>query len=401
LLAIEGDFRLMHITCVAGARPNFVKIAPILSAAARRPREIQTRLVHTGQHYDTKMSGLFFDELGIRPPDVDLGVGSGSHAVQTASVMVAFDGVLDAGSTDLVLVVGDVNSTLACALVAQKRGVAVAHVEAGLRSGDRTMPEEINRMLTDQISDFLFTTERSALKNLVREGIDPFKVFFVGNVMIDTLVAQRERARHRGTPGRLGLQPDSYGLCTLHRPSNVDTEVAARNSVAALKTVAKRLPVVFPLHPRTRARLEEYGLLAALRTDPSILLMDPLGYLDFLCLMDHARVILTDSGGIQEESTVLGTPCLAFRLNTERPITMIEGTNQLVGLEPSAVGAAIDDILARDPVSPRIPELWDGRAADRILDVLVRSGRGIALTAQAGASTRSTHAERGKTTERA
>jgi UDP-N-acetylglucosamine 2-epimerase (non-hydrolysing) len=359
----------MRLMCVVGARPNFMKIAPILSAAAKRP-EIETRLVHTGQHYDERMSQLFFDELGLPRPDVYLGVGSGSHAAQTARVMLAFDEALDAGPADVVLVVGDVNSTIACALVAVKRGIRVAHVEAGLRSGDRTMPEEINRVLTDQISDYLFTTERSAADNLAAEGIPAERIHFVGNVMIDTLLRHRDRARRSDILKRLRREPRSYAVCTLHRPSNVDTAAAAENTVRALEVLAARLPVVFPIHPRTRAKLAEFGLLERVEALPRQQIIEPLGYLDFLALTDQAKAVFTDSGGIQEETTVLEVPCLTFRENTERPITVTEGSNQLIGLSPDRLAAALDELLAGNTPAGRVPELWDGSAAERIIAAL-------------------------------
>lgn len=359
----------MHLTCVVGARPNFPKVAPILAAAAERP-DFECRLVHTGQHYDERMSTLFFTELGLPSPDVYLGVGSGTHAAQTARVMLAFDETLEHSATDLVLVVGDVNSTLACALVAAKRGIAVAHVEAGLRSGDRTMPEEINRILTDQLSDYLFITERSAAGNLEAEGIPADRIFFVGNVMIDTLFRNRERARESRVLDQLRLEPRAYALCTLHRPSNVDSARDAENTVRALEVLCAQLPVVLPLHPRTRAKLEAFGLLARVQATPGISIIEPQGYLDFLALMDNARVVMTDSGGVQEETTALGVPCLTFRENTERPITVTEGTNQLVGLSPARLAFALDTVLSRPISEHRTPELWDGRAAHRILDVL-------------------------------
>jgi len=359
----------LSLVCVAGARPNFMKVAPILEAAKRHPA-VRAVLVHTGQHYDEKMSALFFDELGLQQPNAYLGVGSDTHGRQTARIMEAFDGYLDSSPADVVLVVGDVNSTIACALVAVKRLVPVAHVEAGLRSGDRTMPEEINRLLTDQIAEYLFITERSAEKNLVREGVAPHKIHFVGNVMIDTLLRHRDLAATRPILTQLGLAPRAYAACTLHRPSNVDVMSAAENTVRALETLAKRLPVVLPLHPRTRARLEHFGLLERVRSNSSILLQEPLGYLDFLALMAQAALVLTDSGGIQEETTVLGVPCLTFRENTERPVTITEGTNQLVGLDPARIADATDEILAGRCLTGRVPELWDGLASERIVAVL-------------------------------
>lgn len=359
----------MHLTCVVGARPNFPKVAPILAAAAERTN-IKCRLVHTGQHYDERMSTLFFQELGLPSPDVYLGVGSGTHAAQTARVMLAFDETLQHDTTDVVLVVGDVNSTLACALVAAKRGIPVAHVEAGLRSGDRTMPEEINRVLTDQLSDYLFTTERSAGGNLQAEGIPAERIFFVGNVMIDTLFRNRERARESRVLEQLRVQPREYALCTLHRPSNVDSPRDAENTVRALEVLCANLPVVLPLHPRTRSKLDEFGLLPRVQSLPGVAIIEPQGYLDFLALMDNARVVMTDSGGVQEETTALGVPCLTFRENTERPITVTEGTNQLIGLSPIRLAAALDALLTNPNTDYRTPELWDGRAAHRILDVL-------------------------------
>jgi UDP-N-acetylglucosamine 2-epimerase (non-hydrolysing) len=278
--------------------------------------------------------------------------------------------VLDATPTDGVLVVGDVNSTLACALVAVKRGVMVAHVEAGLRSGDRRMPEEINRILTDQVSDYLFTTERTAEANLVREGIPAERVHFVGNVMIDTLLRHRERARESGILARLALPRGEYAVCTLHRPSNVDTREAAANTLRALEILAERMPVALPLHPRTRARLESFGLFERVVRRESVRVTEPLGYLDFLALMDGARLVFTDSGGIQEETTALGVPCFTFRENTERPITVTEGTNRLIGLSPERLEEALEELLAGRGAEGRVPELWDGKAAERILSVL-------------------------------
>lgn len=359
----------LRLVCVAGARPNFVKVAPVLEAARRRA-DVDARLVHTGQHYDERMSALFFEELGLPRPDADLGVGSATHAVQTARIMEAFDAFLDGFPADIVLVVGDVNSTIACGLVAVKRGVRLAHVEAGLRSRDWTMPEEINRVLTDRISDYLFITERSAEDNLRAEGIAAERVHFVGNVMIDTLLRHREKARARPVLRDLGLSARTYAACTLHRPSNVDTAQAAQNTVRALEALTARLPVVLPIHPRTEARFGDYGLLGRLRGLGNLVLVEPLGYLDFLALMDNARLVFTDSGGIQEETTVLGVPCLTFRENTERPITITQGTNRLVGLDPDRVAAAADDVLSGNGPAGRIPELWDGRAAERIVATL-------------------------------
>jgi UDP-N-acetylglucosamine 2-epimerase (non-hydrolysing) len=364
----------MRITCVVGARPNFVKVAPLIEAA-RQHGGIAARLVHTGQHYDPQLSAVFFEELGIPAPDTCLAAGSGSHAIQTARIMEHFDRELDGWPCDLVLVVGDVNSTLACALVAAKRGIPVAHIEAGLRSGDRGMPEEINRILTDQLSDFLFTTDPAAGDNLVREGVERSRIHFVGNVMIDTLLRHRERAAGRAILADLALEPRRYALCTLHRPSNVDTLNAATNTLEALEFVASTMPTVLPLHPRTRSRLQQFGLLERLERQPNFRVTEPMGYLDFLCLMDQARLVLTDSGGIQEETTALGVPCMTFREQTERPITVAEGSNLVVGIAPSAVAHELTQVLARPERVAARPALWDGRAAERIVAVLAQHCR--------------------------
>jgi UDP-N-acetylglucosamine 2-epimerase (non-hydrolysing) len=374
----------MQLTLVAGARPNFMKVAPLLVAAGRAG--VACRLVHTGQHYDVDMSDRFFEELQLPRPDAHLGVGSGTHAAQTARVMAAFDEDLARNAADAVVVVGDVNSTLACALVAAKRNVPVAHVEAGLRSGDRRMPEEINRILTDHLADWLFTTESSAADHLLAEGIPASRIHFVGNVMIDTLLRHRHHALRRPTLGELGLSPRGYALCTLHRPSNVDTRDAAVNTMSALRAIAVRLTTVVPLHPRSKDRLAEFGLLEELLAIPKLIVTGPKGYLDFLALMSHARVVLTDSGGIQEETTALGVPCLTFRENTERPITVTDGTNRLVGVDPARVAAAVDEILGGPNREPRVPPLWDGRAANRILDVLLDVPAAAAVTQEARAA---------------
>lgn len=340
------------------------------------PAPLLARLLHTGQHYDAAMKASFFTQLGIPEPDIDLGVGSASHAVQTAEIMKRFEPVLDAERPAAVLVVGDVNSTIACALVASKKGVPVIHVEAGLRSFDRTMPEEVNRVLTDQISDLLFTTERDAHRNLAREGIDEQRVHFVGNVMIDTLLGHLPRA----TPPEQTLaaapdpqifthSPAGYALVTLHRPSNVDAPEVLGRLLQTLRRVSDALPIVFPVHPRTQARIEVAGLSAVLRS-PRILQLAPLGYLEMLGLMAKARVVLTDSGGVQEETTALGIPCLTLRENTERPITVEQGTNTVVGSDPKRIEAALADILAGGGKAGRTPELWDGKAAQRIKAVL-------------------------------
>lgn len=353
------------VLCVVGARPNFMKIAPIMAALSEAG--VPARLLHTGQHYDQAMNHRFFAELGIPRPDINLEVGSGTHAQQTAEIMRRFEPVLDAERPAAVLVVGDVNSTIACALVAAKKGVAVIHVEAGLRSFDRSMPEEINRVLTDQLSDLLYTTERGALTNLTREGIDPARVHFVGNVMIDTL----RRNLPRAVPAAVTLAAAGdalsagYGVITLHRPSNVDHAPVLAELLTTLGAVADRLPLVFPLHPRTAARIDGFGLRGLLER-PGIHCLPPLGYLEMLGLMREARVVLTDSGGIQEETTALGVSCLTLRENTERPITVEEGTNTVVGRSRQAILAALDEILTSGGKAGRIPEYWDGHAAQRI-----------------------------------
>lgn len=360
------------ILCVVGARPNFMKIAPIMRAFAAGG--VSARLVHTGQHYDPDMNQQFFAELGIPEPDVNLGVGSASHAVQTAEIMRRFEPVLDSHRPAAVLVVGDVNSTIACALVAVKKGIRVIHVEAGLRSFDRSMPEEINRVLTDQISDLLFTTERDALDNLVREGIDPARVHFVGNVMIDTLFHNLGRADRVGDVLRavqadpeMLAGPAGFALLTLHRPSNVDHEPTLAALVDCFNEIGRKLPLVFPIHPRTRQRLEDWRLLA--RLDPAhVLCLPPLGYLQLLGLMRQARVVLTDSGGIQEETTALGVPCLTLRQNTERPITVQQGTNTVVGNAPERILRALAEVLDGRGAARTIPEFWDGQAAVRICE---------------------------------
>jgi len=364
------------ILCVVGARPNFMKIAPIMAALRAGPTPLPARLLHTGQHYDAAMKDAFFDQLGIPEPDIDLEVGSATHAAQTAEIMKRFEPVLEAERPAAVLVVGDVNSTIACALVASKMGVAVIHVEAGLRSYDRSMPEEINRVLTDQISDLLFTTERDAHLNLAREGVDDRRIHFVGNVMIDTLLGHLPQATPparifgaASDPNVFSRSATGYALVTLHRPANVDSPDILERLLRTLRRVSESIPVVFPIHPRTRTRIEAAGLSAALDT-PRILELAPLGYLDMLGLMSKARLVLTDSGGIQEETTALGIPCLTVRENTERPITVEQGTNTIVGTDSRRIETAVADILAGGGKAGRVPELWDGKAAYRIKTVL-------------------------------
>lgn len=358
----------MRVLHVVGARPNYMKVAPVVRAMEQRPAAFEQAIVHTGQHYDANMSALFFDELGLPRPTVNLEVGSGSHAWQTAQVMLRFEPVVADFAPDWVVVVGDVNSTLACTLVAAKAGVCVAHVEAGLRSRDRSMPEELNRILTDQLAHLLLTPSRDAGDNLRQEGVAPERICFVGNVMIDTLhrLLPQAEARWPQLAARHAIQPDRYALVTLHRPANVDAAHTLEPILHALAQVAQDLPVVFPMHPRTRARLDAFGFTAA--AEP-LCLVGPVGYLDFLALQAHARVVLTDSGGVQEETTVLGTPCLTLRDNTERPITIEVGTNQLVGRSREAILAAFAELRPR-ATPPRVPELWDGHAAERVVAAL-------------------------------
>ena len=366
-----------RIVCVVAARPNLMKMAPILRALRQPQIRAETILVHTGQHYDADMDGQFFNALEMTAPDFRLEVGSGTHAVQTAEVMRRFEPVLDETAPAAVLVVGDVNSTLACALTAAKKMIPVLHVEAGLRSHDRTMPEEINRILTDQLSELLFTSESSGMSNLLREGIPPQRIHFVGNVMIDTLMA---RLPHAPPPGVLlrqanlaeFIQDDApYALLTLHRPSNVDDPRRLRTLMETMVKLSSDLPVLFPLHPRTRAMLKRYDLMPLLDA-PNLACLPPLAYLDMLGLMKHACVVLTDSGGIQEETTALGVPCLTLRENTERPVTVTEGSNAIAGCDPAVILALCRDILRYGGKAGRIPQYWDGHAAERIATAIDR-----------------------------
>ncbi len=351
----------MRAVVVAGARPNFMKVAPVLRAL--EGRDVGCRLVHTGQHYDDAMSDVFFRELDIREPDVDLGVGSATQAEQTAEIMVRFEPLLAEWPPDVVVVVGDVNSTVACGLVAAKAGVFLAHVEAGLRSRDWAMPEEINRVVTDRLSDLLLAPSPDAVENLRSEGYRSDQIHLVGNVMVDTLLTNVERARTRSIIDDLHVRPDAYGLVTLHRPSNVDDPEVFAEIWGALSRVSEQCPLVFPVHPRTRARVEDQGSVAGIRV------IEPTGYLDTIALQSQARLVLTDSGGIQEETTVLGVPCITIRESTERPITVTEGTNRVVGTDPELIVATAEEALAGS-FEKRRPDLWDGRAAERIADVL-------------------------------
>src|SRR3954451_12920354 len=357
---------IRHVLSVVGARPNFMKTAPIIAALARRSDPVRHTLVHTGQHYDDAMSKIFLEELGVGAPDYMLDVGSGSHAVQTARVMERIEPVLAAERPDIVLVPGDINSTVAAAMVAAKLGIPVGHIEAGLRSYDRTMPEEINRILTDQLSNLLFIHSPEARDNLVREGIDDARIHAVGNTMIDTLVAMRPGIRELDAPAAHGLPRGDYLVVTLHRPALVDGPLLA-DAVAALDRIADDLPVVFPIHPRTSASMERQGLRFA---SPGVRLLDPLGYLEFLSLVEASAGVLTDSGGIQEETTYLGIPCFTLRDNTERPVTCDLGTNVLLGLAPARI-AEVPGLIAEARDRPAgVPPGWDGEAAERVVAVL-------------------------------
>ena len=360
------------VMCIVGARPNFMKMAPILRALAGHAPPLPALLVHTGQHYDASMSDKLFADLALPQPDINLEVGSGSHAVQTAEVMKRFEPALDEHKPACVLVVGDVNSTLACTLVAVKKGIPVVHVEAGLRSYDRKMPEEINRVLTDQVADRLYTTERSALANLLREGVAAERVCFAGNVMIDSLLSNREKAhpaaatlQAHGIDAALLQHTRGYGVVTLHRPSNVDDDHTLRLILTELAHTAEQLPLVFALHPRTRNNIDRFGL-SHLLNPANMAVLPPQGYLEMVGLMSGATLVLTDSGGLQEETTALGVPCLTLRENTERPITVEQGTNTMVGRDVSAIRRGVAEILAGRGKSGRVPEFWDGRAAERI-----------------------------------
>jgi UDP-N-acetylglucosamine 2-epimerase (non-hydrolysing) len=363
---------MVKILNVVGARPNFMKIAPIAAAIQRRKGEVSQVLLHTGQHYDEAMSASFFRDLGMPAPDINLEVGSGTHAEQTARVMLAFEPVLVAQQPDWVVVVGDVNSTLACALVASKLCFRIAHVEAGLRSNDWTMPEEVNRVLTDRLADLLLTPSEDGDANLKREGISPEKIVRVGNVMIDTLLMQLEQSQQSRVLDELKLRPREFAVLTMHRPSNVDNPEGLRRVFVALGEIARELPIIFPAHPRTQARMREFGISAP----PGIRILEPMGYIDFLRLWSNARLVLTDSGGLQEETTALGIPCLTLRENTERPITVEQGTNQVVGSDPERIKHAAGTILrGQFERASRVPELWDGHTAERIVEALIARAR--------------------------
>lgn len=374
----------MNVIQVVGARPNFMKVAP-LHRAIKNLAGWTSKIVHTGQHFDAKMSDIFFTQLELPKPDFFLGIGGGSHTEVTAKIMLAFEKIVETEKPDLIIVVGDVTSTLACTLVAIKMGIPLAHVEAGLRSGDRTMPEEINRILTDSVANYLFVTEQSGLDHLKREGVPDEKVFFTGNVMIDSLVRYQEKAKSSTILEELGLQalaeensrevsrPDEtdFIVMTMHRPANVDTESGLRAILELIELSTAKTKVVFPIHPRTRSNMAKFGLGNTLTQNKNLILTEPLGYLEFIQLMTHAKAILTDSGGIQEETTYLGIPCLTFRDSTERPITVTMGTNQLLAdLNPKITFAALEEILAGHHKKGQIPPLWDGHAAERIAENL-------------------------------
>lgn len=361
----------MKIISVVGTRPNFIKIAPLINEIKKHPG-IRHVLVHTGQHYDKEMSKLLFDDLEIQKPDINLGVGSASDIQQTANIMLELEKIVSRENPDLVVVVGDVNSTLAAALTAAKCNAKVAHVEAGLRSFDRTMPEELNRILTDHLSDFLFTTEESANTNLANEGIDKSKVFFVGNVMIDSLLSHREKANKSKILSKLNLEKNNFAVLTLHRPSNVDNSKSLEYTISILNEIQKKIKIVFPIHPRTLKNINKFKLDLKIKTSKNLVVTEPLGYLDFLALMSNSKFVLTDSGGIQEETTVLGIPCITMRKNTERPITVEQGTNLLVSTNKSKIIEAGNKLLKGTDFKAEIPRFWDGKAAKRIVDIILK-----------------------------
>jgi len=362
---------LKTIISVVGARPNFMKVAPLHKAFLRHTDRIRHLIVHTGQHYDEAMSKVFFDDLELPQPDFYLGVGSGTHAEQTARIMVEFEKVLERVKPDLTLVVGDVNSTVACSLVSVKMGIPVAHVEAGLRSRDRTMPEEINRILTDAVSDYLFVSEPSGLENLRKEGVAPEKIHFVGNVMIDSLVRYREKAKSSTMMHKLGVKTRAFTLVTLHRPNNVDTAEGLGKILTLFERIAFHSTIVFPVHPRTTKMLALHGMLERAEAMNNLKRVDPVGYLDFIHLLDNAQLVITDSGGIQEETTYVGVPCLTLRENTERPVTCDIGTNELCGLDVEKVIDRAEAVFSGNGKKGQVPDLWDGNAAKRIIDVLI------------------------------
>lgn len=360
----------MKILTIVGTRPNFIKLAALVVEIKKH--KIEHVLVHTGQHYDEEMSKFFFDELGLPKPDINLGVGSGSYGEQIGNIIIKLEEVLMEQKPELVLVVGDVNSTFAGALIAKQLKIKVAHVEAGLRSFDMDMPEEINRILTDKISDFLFTTERSGNKNLFKEGISKDKIFFVGNVMIDTLLKHKKKSDSSRILQRLNLRKKNYAVMTLHRPSNVDGKIALESIISIAEELQSKIKIVFPIHPRTRRNLEIFDIGEKINKIPNLTITEPLGYLDFLCLMSNSALVLTDSGGIQEETTVLGIPCITLRNNTERPITMEQGTNILVSTDKSKIlKKSFEVINGKIKLKSKKPIFWDGKASERILKIIL------------------------------
>jgi len=362
---------LMKIISVAGTRPNFIKIAPLNKEFSRYSRRVNHKICHTGQHFDEKMSKVFFSELNLPKPDFYLGVGGGSHAVQTARIMVEFEKVLLVEKPDLIIVVGDVNSTMACSIVASKLNRKIAHVEAGLRSFDRIMPEEINRMVTDTLSDFLFVSEKDGLENLKREGVSDSKVFFTGNIMIDSLVHYMDRINQSNIMPEYQLDKQDYILVTFHRPSNVDSYSDIKSLGDLLNFLAEKRKIIFPIHPRTLKNIQTHELWDKMH--PNVIITDPLGYFDFLALMKNAELVITDSGGIQEETTYLGVQCLTVRDNTERPVTVDIGTNQLVGTDINAIKRAAFEVMNGKIKKGRIPRLWDGKTAERIVNIIMEN----------------------------
>lgn len=357
------------IALIVGARPNFMKAAPLIKRLRQNENTFESFLIHTGQHYDRQLSELFFEQLGMPEPDRYLGVGSGSHAEQTAKIMIELEKTFLELKPELVVVFGDVNSTMAAAIVASKLCIKIAHVESGLRSFDNTMPEEINRIITDRLSDYLFVTEPSGLKNLQNEGVSADKIFFTGNIMIDSLVSNLDKANSSQILNNLSLEPNSYATVTVHRPSNVDNSATLAGLLKVLATVGEKMPVVFPCHPRTKKRIVEFGLLDKV-PNGNVKIIEPLGYLDFLKLQSGSKIVLTDSGGVQEETTFLQIPCVTMRENTERPVTVDIGSNVLCGSDPERIIGAANELLSGNGKKFSIPELWDGKTSNRIVDIL-------------------------------
>lgn len=358
------------VIAVVGARPNFIKIAPLMKEFKRYKKHFETLLVHTGQHYDFEMSAIFFKDLNVPKPDIHLDVGSWSHATQTAKIMTAFEKVVIQEKPDIVIVVGDVNSTVACSLVASMLQIKVAHVEAGLRSFDRSMPEEINRLVTDSLSDYLFVSEESGLKNLTKEGVPPGKIYFVGNVMIDTLLSNMGKIDKSSILNHLALKPRAYSILTLHRPSNVDSEKSLAEIFGIIEFISQQIKIIYPLHPRTKKMIKRHKFLKQFESLENLLMIDPLGYCDFIKLVKESKFVLTDSGGIQEETTCIKIPCLTIRENTERPVTLKKGTNYLVGRDKQKIARLVRNILKGKTKEGIVPKLWDGKTARRIIELL-------------------------------